>query len=88
MSGATKLEEVADEQVILFVKNVPDWKHKMPCLMDVTVEIREMGRNKRGRVLHAIECHGIQDMEVEETDDMINHHLKTNLRNENLLVLL
>ena len=86
MSGATKLEEVADEQVdILFVKNVPDWKqHKMPCLMDVTVEIREMGRNKRGaRVLHAIECHGIQDMEVEETDDIINHHLEDkSLRNE------
>ena len=86
VSGATKLEEVTDEQVdILFVKNVPDWKqHKMPCLMDVTIEIREFDRNKRGaRVLHAIECHGIQDMEVKENDDLINHHLEDkSLRNE------
>ena len=86
VSGVTKLEEVTDEQVdILFVKNVPDWKqHKMPCLMDVTVEIREFDRNKRGaRVLHALECHGIQDMEVKENDDLINHHLEDkSLRNE------
>ncbi len=77
----TKLEEKEDEMVdILFINNIPCWKNTMPPFtMDVTIEIREMERNKRGaRVLHAIECHNIEPVKIDiddDEDDIIKHNL-------------
>lgn len=92
-SGVTILEAKDNELVdILFVNNLPLWKNvNLPYIMDVTIEIRESKRNKRGaRVLHAIKCHSIKTLKVEkksdtnDDEDDIKHSLNDKTqRNEN-----